>query len=136
SLYTFVKGFLPSGLLSVPSRKTQRFFFVIGPSLRGTVTARYRGASANNCLCVAEKAPVRGAARAAVQTFMRKRQGNIPLAGAHGRLGQGPVHDVALRVAAADLPEIETNRQQQLDRLNVGAAVKRHEALDHRNADR
>ena len=35
---------------------------------------------------------------------MGQRQGNVSLTGAQGRLGQGPVDDVALRVAAADLP--------------------------------
>ena len=39
---------------------------------------------------------------------MRQRQRNVALAGAYRRLGQGPVDDVALRVAAADLPQIET----------------------------
>jgi hypothetical protein len=51
-----------------------------------------------------EEAPIWGAARTGPQAFMRQRQGNVPLTGAHGRLGQGPVDDVTLRVAAADLP--------------------------------
>jgi hypothetical protein len=38
------------------------------------------------------------------QTFMRQRQRDIPLAGAHRRFGKCLVDDVALRVAAADLP--------------------------------
>jgi len=53
---------------------------------------------------MAEEAPVWGAARAGPRTFMRKRQGNVPLTGARSRVGQGPVQDVALRVTAADLP--------------------------------
>jgi hypothetical protein len=53
---------------------------------------------------MAEKAAVWGAARTRRQTFMRQRQGDVALAGAYGRLGQGQVHDIALRVAAADLP--------------------------------
>jgi hypothetical protein len=55
-------------------------------------------------LGVTQKAPVWGAAWTGRQTFICQRQGNIALTGAQGRLGQGPVHDVALRVAAADLP--------------------------------
>jgi len=35
---------------------------------------------------------------------MRQRQGNVALTGAKGRLDEGPVYDVTLRVAAADLP--------------------------------
>ena len=60
--------------------------------------------SPHDGLGVAEKAPVWGAARTGRQPFMRERQGNVPLTGAHGCLGEGPVHDAALRVAAADLP--------------------------------
>ena len=60
--------------------------------------------SAQDGLGMAEKAPVWGAARAGRQAFVRQRQGHVALTGAHGGLGQGPVDDVALRVAAADLP--------------------------------
>ena len=52
---------------------------------------------------------------------MCQRQCNVALTGAHSCLGQGPVHDVTLRVAAANLPQIETDRQQQLDRLHGGS---------------
>ena len=83
--------------------------------------------------CPAEA--VWGAAGTGSQAFVRERSGDVALAGAHSGLGQGPVDDVALRVAAADLPCIETNRQHQLYRLGPCAAVARREALDHRNAD-
>ena len=66
--------------------------------------SRTRARSARDRLGMAKKAPVRGAARTGPQTLMRQRQGNLTLTGAHGRLGQGPVDDVTLRVAAADLP--------------------------------
>ena len=45
-----------------------------------------------------------GAARAGREAFMGERQGDVALTGAQGSLGQGPVDDVALRVAATDLP--------------------------------
>jgi hypothetical protein len=60
--------------------------------------------SARDGLSMAEQASVGGAARTGRQTLMCQRQGNVALTGAHGGLGQGPVDDVALRVAAADLP--------------------------------
>src|SRR5438270_4448858 len=85
------------------------------------MTRRQSSQSIRDRLGVAEKAAVGGAARAGSQAFVRQRQGNVALAGPHGRLGQGPVDDVALCVAAADLPEIKADRQQQLDCLGPGA---------------
>src|SRR5438046_3374398 len=95
----------------------------------------HRARSARDDLGLVEKAPIWGAARTGRQALMRQRQGDVTLKGAQGGFAQGPADDVAFGVAAADLPYIETDRQQQLDRLGVGAAVERHEALDPRNAD-
>jgi hypothetical protein len=39
------------------------------------------------------------------------------------------------RADTVDLSCIDTNRQHQLDRLSIAAAVKRREALDYRKAD-
>src|SRR6516162_10815876 len=66
--------------------------------------ARNRGRSGGDGLGVSKKAPVWGATRTGRQAFICQRQGDIALTGANGSLGQGPVHDVTLRVAAADLP--------------------------------
>src|SRR5216683_3769948 len=63
------------------------------------MTPRQPGRSARDGLGVAEKAAVWGAAWAVPQTFVRQGQGNVALTGAYGGLGQGPVHDVTLRVA-------------------------------------
>src|SRR5438067_2279994 len=53
---------------------------------------------------VTEKTAVWGAPRSVCEAFVGQRQGNVALTGAQGGLGQGPVDDIALRVAAADLP--------------------------------
>src|SRR5260370_14359251 len=76
------------------------------PSIRGLmIQLRPQHArSASDGLGMLEKAAVWGAARTGSQTFMRQRQGNVALTGAHGGLGQGPVDDVALRVAARGPP--------------------------------
>ena len=52
---------------------------------------------------------------------MREGEGNAALARAHGRLGQRPVHDVALRVAAAHAPQLEMHRQQTFEGAAIGA---------------
>ena len=91
--------------------------------------------SGRDGLGIAEKAPVWRAAGTGRQTLVRQRQSDVPLTGAHGGLGKRPVHDVALGVAAADLLQIETDWQQEFDRLSVGAPVEGREPLDHRNAD-
>jgi hypothetical protein len=50
-------------------------------------------------------------------------------------LGPSPVYDVTLRADTVDLSWIDMNRQRQLDRLSIAAAVKRREVLDYRKAD-
>jgi len=77
----------------------------------GTRPRRHAG-SGGEGLGMLQEAPVRSAARAAREAFVRERQGDVALASAQRRLGQGPVDDIALRVAAADLPEIDTHGQQ------------------------
>ena len=68
------------------------------------MTPRQFGRSGRDGLGVVEKAAVWGAARTGRQAFVRERSGDVALAAAHSGLGQGPVDDIALRVAAADLP--------------------------------
>jgi hypothetical protein len=70
-----------------------------------TVSSGWSAArSGRNRLGLAEEAAVGGAARAGRQPFMGERHGDVTLTGTHGRFDQCPVDDVALRVAAADLP--------------------------------
>ena len=82
-----------------------------------------------------EELPVHRTARTRAQTLVRERQRDVPHAAAHGRLGEGPVHDVALGMTAADAPEVEAHRQQQRDSRLMAAAVKLQQALDQRDAD-
>src|SRR5205085_7712066 len=86
-------------------------------------------------LRVTQEAPVGHAARSLPEPLMRERQGNIPLAGAQGRFRQRPGNDIALRITAADLPEVIHRRQQPLDCRPVFTAMKRRKAFDDRDAD-
>ena len=54
----------------------------------------------------------------------------ISLLGADHRLGQGPVHDVALRVAPADLPQIETTSSNNSTASSCVTPVKSSETRD------
>src|SRR5580704_19755568 len=83
-----------------------------------------------------KKPPVWCAARTGREPFMSQRQGDVPVAGAQRRFGKGPVDDIALRVAAADLRHVEASFQQPSHGQTVSAAMERREGLDHRNADR
>jgi hypothetical protein len=83
------------------------------PSARGRVDPTPRIFSAP------KKALVWCAVWTSPQTFMRQRYRNVSLTGAHRRFGKGPVDDVALRVAAADLPQIEARLHQQGNSLLV-----------------
>ncbi len=79
---------------------------------------------------MAEEALVRGTVRTRPQPFMRQRHGNVALAGARGGLGEGPIHDIALRMATADPPEFDPHRQECRDRLIVCVAVEFRQPLD------
>src|SRR5215472_10558014 len=78
---------------------------VVCPSIsRRSAPVGLHARSGRNRLGLAEEAAVGGAPRAGRQPFMGERHGDVTLTGTHGRLDQCPVDDVALRVAAADLP--------------------------------
>jgi hypothetical protein len=86
--------------------RSRRIFHIRSSKLEDQprADARNRARSGGDGLGVSKKAPVWGATRTGRQAFICQRQGDIALTGANGSLGQGPVHDVTLRVAAADLP--------------------------------
>ena len=91
-----------SAMLAVIVRVAERLDGTLPPHPPKRDVAATR--SGRDSLGMAEKAPVWGAAGAAREAFVRQRQCDVALAGAHGRLGQGPVDDVALCVATTDLP--------------------------------
>jgi len=104
--------------------------------VRGLALGAIKGCSSGgNQLGTAKQVPVHRTPRAQTQTLIGERCCNVAVAGAHRRLGQGPVNNIALRIAAADAPEFEPHRKQQIQRLLVGAAMKCSETLDQRNAD-
>jgi hypothetical protein len=69
---------------------------------------------------VAEETAVRDAAGAGCEAFVGQRHGDLALAGAHRGLGQRPVDDIKLRMVAADLPQIDANRQRRLGVARIG----------------
>ena len=91
--------------------------------------------SGSNLFGTPKEITVHGAAWTGTQTLARERQRDIPQAAANRRLGHGPIDDVALRVTAADTPEVETNRLQQRHRLLMRTPMECHQSLYHRDAD-
>ena len=102
---------------------------------RGLHFDRLIGWSCGDRFRLLEEAAVWKAFRPCGQTFVRQGKGDVALPRSHRSLSQRPVDHVALRVAAAHLPQVEARRQQVLHRLSVRAMVEGGQRLHDGQTD-